>query len=214
MSAGTSGLTDQQRHYREVYLKSDHWQRVRASALLRAKHRCESCGSKKRLDVHHLTYRRLGAEAPDDLRVLCRPCRESVHAVPKQLPQPKRKTRKKRRRKKAKPIPVLLAGDILREEAHADYLALKTPTRRQHPVKRTPRPAFPWERDSHRHRTDDLRTELQKYIRAVDQATGTRRTRQLQLRRLRSMADRVGQREQLELILARVDERAGLKRTA
>ena len=51
------------RAYRALYLRSGHWQRVRAEAIGRAGGRCAECGSRQRLDVHHLTYARLGDES-------------------------------------------------------------------------------------------------------------------------------------------------------
>ncbi len=59
--------------YRE-YLASDRWRVVRAAALDRAGHRCADCGATKRLEVHHLSYAHLGAEAWGELRVLCYGC--------------------------------------------------------------------------------------------------------------------------------------------
>lgn len=68
------------RWYREVYLRSSHWRAVRLWALELAAHRCQypGCGARRRLDVHHLTYARLGAEIPGDLQVLCREHHERV----------------------------------------------------------------------------------------------------------------------------------------
>ena len=68
-----------------TYMASDQWKRVRMSALQRAR-RCEICGryglplkNRERyqvdgtngLQVHHLHYRTLGNEQPEDLIVLC-----------------------------------------------------------------------------------------------------------------------------------------------
>lgn len=84
-----------------AYLLSEHWQAVRRGALWRAQNRCQSpiCRyhwvrgltdseitecvphGDYRLDVHHLTYERLGAELPDDLLVLCRDCHELIHGL-------------------------------------------------------------------------------------------------------------------------------------
>lgn len=60
------------------YIKSPEWKR-RADAKRRgAGHRCEYCNlAAKVLEVHHLTYERLGYEEDDDLVVLCKAC----HAV-------------------------------------------------------------------------------------------------------------------------------------
>lgn len=74
-----------------TYIASDQWKRVRHSALYRSigRHRvpaCEVCGrgglghkNRERLQVpysnglqvHHLHYRNLGYEQPEDLIVLC-----------------------------------------------------------------------------------------------------------------------------------------------
>lgn len=60
------------------YLGSDVWQAVRQKKLASVGHRCEHrlwgifrCEEKVRLQVHHLTYDRLGNEKMSDLRVLC-----------------------------------------------------------------------------------------------------------------------------------------------
>lgn len=64
--------------YRE-YLRSEHWQQTRTSALERAGYKCECCRAMTRLDVHHKTYERLGAELPEDLEILCRGCHGVRH---------------------------------------------------------------------------------------------------------------------------------------
>jgi 5-methylcytosine-specific restriction endonuclease McrA len=58
---------------------SDGWQLRRQSALERAKHRCQDCGRTGGLDVHHLTYRRVGRERLRDLRAVCRECHRKRH---------------------------------------------------------------------------------------------------------------------------------------
>lgn len=81
------------------YLLSDHWKLTRQLALQRAGNRCQ-CGqcplasfyphelrewfprSYSRLEVHHLTYERLGAEVDDDLLVLCGWCHSRLHGLP------------------------------------------------------------------------------------------------------------------------------------
>jgi biotin operon repressor len=78
-----AGYTERQREYREVYLRSAHWAETREAALERAEHRCQVCNGGDRLDVHHRTYERLGAEEPADLTVLCRRCHELFHSTAK-----------------------------------------------------------------------------------------------------------------------------------
>jgi hypothetical protein len=75
----------------EDYLHSEHWQRTKIKRLLRANIneameliQCEhaDCGMFVPLlvlNVHHLTYKRLGHERMEDLQVLCRSCHRVVH---------------------------------------------------------------------------------------------------------------------------------------
>lgn len=61
----------------DVYMRSPQWKQRRAQALERAQYRCCMCGFSKwskQLEVHHVTYERLGNELPDDLVVLCSEC--------------------------------------------------------------------------------------------------------------------------------------------
>jgi phage protein U len=65
--------------YRNRYLKSPHWRFTRwakkaQTFLLKGSVRCEKCGSKKRLHIHHITYKRLGQERLSDLQVICHDC--------------------------------------------------------------------------------------------------------------------------------------------
>ena len=61
------------------YLRTPHWQRVRADALKRHGHRCAVCDSKGPLEVHHRTYVRKGHELPNDVIALCNPCHDNFH---------------------------------------------------------------------------------------------------------------------------------------
>lgn len=79
-TAATAGRYGGHPSYRE-YLKSDHWARRRAEALLRFGNKCALCGSAEELNVHHNTYERLGREAPTDLVVLCREHHEKFHDI-------------------------------------------------------------------------------------------------------------------------------------
>jgi len=81
--AATPARTDR-RHLHseeyEEYLKSERWRAVRAGALERAGHRCQSpgCRATTGLEVHHRHYGSLGAEAWADLVVLCGPCHRAA----------------------------------------------------------------------------------------------------------------------------------------
>jgi hypothetical protein len=87
------------------YLVSAEWKLVRKAALQRASRRCQSpiCElaylrslsddelrveedewlppHAYRLEVHHLSYERLGHELPDDLIVLCPACHAAAHGL-------------------------------------------------------------------------------------------------------------------------------------
>ncbi len=69
-------MNDEQ--YRE-YLKSEHWQRVRDSALERALRLCQVCNGPDGLEVHHRTYERIGNERSEDVTVLCDACHTLFH---------------------------------------------------------------------------------------------------------------------------------------
>jgi hypothetical protein len=62
-----------------VYLKTAHWQRVRAEALKRAEGRCMMCNAGQGLEVHHRTYKNRGMERPADVVVLCGSCHGRHH---------------------------------------------------------------------------------------------------------------------------------------
>ena len=47
--------------------------------LKKAGHKCSICGETENLNVHHLTYARVGCEKLSDLEVLCRGCHENEH---------------------------------------------------------------------------------------------------------------------------------------
>lgn len=67
------------------YLQSEHWQDTRERKLSEVSC-CEKCGKSKGLEVHHLTYERVGNEQMSDLRVLCATCHRRSHG---RVPEPK-----------------------------------------------------------------------------------------------------------------------------
>ena len=60
------------------YLSCAHWKEVRIRKIIATGEKCELCGSKNRLHVHHLRYDRLFHEEPEDLQVLCVTCHAKV----------------------------------------------------------------------------------------------------------------------------------------
>lgn len=62
-----------------AYIKSKKWQAKRKEALEFHGKSCAKCGSSASLEVHHLTYARLGIEEMSDLQILCETCHKQVH---------------------------------------------------------------------------------------------------------------------------------------
>lgn len=60
----------------ETYLESQHWKHF--SSKVRSK-KCFCCGSSNKLQIHHITYERLGEELPQDVITICHNCHWSVH---------------------------------------------------------------------------------------------------------------------------------------
>jgi 5-methylcytosine-specific restriction endonuclease McrA len=57
------------------YLHTPEWRALRERALEQAEYRCQLCGAKGRLELHHRNYHRnRGRERASDLTVLCRTC--------------------------------------------------------------------------------------------------------------------------------------------
>lgn len=60
------------------YLESAEWAELRARILKRDRYKCRKCGAVA-VQVHHLTYKRVFHESPEDLLSLCIPCHEAEH---------------------------------------------------------------------------------------------------------------------------------------
>jgi 5-methylcytosine-specific restriction endonuclease McrA len=67
-------------YYRNVYLKSEAWQRKRYLVLKRDNWRCVYCGNRA-TQVHHLKYAKynIGKEPIDWLVSVCKNCHELQH---------------------------------------------------------------------------------------------------------------------------------------
>lgn len=63
-----------------VYLRSPLWRLRRWMWIVRAGGRCQRCHSRRRLTIHHRTYRRLGHERRADVTVLCWDCHRRHHS--------------------------------------------------------------------------------------------------------------------------------------
>ena len=62
------------------YLKSSHWQHIKGRYWKRKLPKyCYICTDRHKLQLHHRTYKRLGAEWLSDLMFLCGKCHALVH---------------------------------------------------------------------------------------------------------------------------------------
>jgi len=75
---GVKVRTDWSGRYSE-YLRSREWKAKKAVALDYHGRKCADCGATEPLEVHHLTYKRLGREKMKDLLVLCGACHRIRH---------------------------------------------------------------------------------------------------------------------------------------
>jgi HNH endonuclease len=63
----------------EEYLATMWWAWRRGRTLRQDGYRCRRCGTRKGLQVHHLSYKHLGDEPDEDLVTLCRECHARFH---------------------------------------------------------------------------------------------------------------------------------------
>ncbi len=65
---------------KQEYIKSSSiWQEKRKERLAIDNHKCYSCNSSNRLEVHHITYKNLYKENMADLICVCRSCHNKIH---------------------------------------------------------------------------------------------------------------------------------------
>src|SRR5579885_1010625 len=77
---------DRTEHSQEYthYINSPEWKKRRAHLLQAAGYRCQVCRHPKlpsKLQVHHLTYERLGNELSGDLVVVCTECHPKLDRI-------------------------------------------------------------------------------------------------------------------------------------
>lgn len=65
----------------DEYIKSQEWAEIKNDLYEIRGKRCERCGSKKFLQVHHKTYERVFKEEPGDLEILCGGCHQNEHGL-------------------------------------------------------------------------------------------------------------------------------------
>ncbi len=65
--------------FKRNYLQSDKWQALRQKRFKKDNYCCFSCKQSLPLELHHITYKRLGNEHLNDVRSLCRDCHQAIH---------------------------------------------------------------------------------------------------------------------------------------
>ena len=63
------------------YMISPQWEVKRAEAVKADGNACRKCGRKGKVEVHHITYKRMGAELPEDLIAVCPACHAALDAA-------------------------------------------------------------------------------------------------------------------------------------
>lgn len=90
------------------YLKSKHWKNKKKEYYDNYERKCNHCGSKNILHLHHKTYERVGYELLTDLVCLCSDCHAKEHRRlknnPKKIKQKKKKFKGKNKKKIKRPI--------------------------------------------------------------------------------------------------------------
>ena len=61
------------------YLRSAKWHAKRDAVLRRDNYVCRGCGTNRAVQVHHLTYARVGREMLFDLVSVCKDCHATIH---------------------------------------------------------------------------------------------------------------------------------------
>ena len=88
------------------YIQSEEWKQTRQryikSSYRKSRVKCKLCACFGPIDLHHLTYARVGQEYKSDLLGLCRECHDLIHSLMKvdaksqpKLPGVIKKARKK-----------------------------------------------------------------------------------------------------------------------
>lgn len=67
------------------YIISREWMLMRGWRLIIDKYKCQRCGRKRELEVHHITYERLGRERDEDLVTVCVRCHNDIHYASEQI---------------------------------------------------------------------------------------------------------------------------------
>lgn len=69
------------RYNKYQYLISPEWKAKRKQALKAANYSCQLCKAETDLHVHHISYKNLFRENPEDLAALCSDCHTYIHST-------------------------------------------------------------------------------------------------------------------------------------
>lgn len=87
------------------YLKSPEWASMKLDLIQIRGQKCERCGTERAfryLQMHHLTYKRIYKELPEDLELLCAKCHMKEHNIKPKKKQKKAKVKKRNNYKEKK----------------------------------------------------------------------------------------------------------------
>lgn len=71
-------MTTKEKQYKR-YLNTKKWKDKRIELFNIRGEKCEKCGSKNDLHIHHLTYENIFNEKLEDLQILCKFCHKAEH---------------------------------------------------------------------------------------------------------------------------------------
>lgn len=78
---GYESKSDWWKRYK-LRVMSEGWRSFKASVIAKRGALCERCGasgSDRRIDLHHLSYKNLGHEKQEDVKLLCHICHQLMH---------------------------------------------------------------------------------------------------------------------------------------
>ena len=88
VAQGKKSTKNRKRNYKrnwkkkyKKYLLSNEWAQLKIDLFEYRGKECEKCGETKYLQVHHLSYKNIFHEEPEDLMILCKYCHKKEHNI-------------------------------------------------------------------------------------------------------------------------------------
>lgn len=88
VAQGKKSAKNRKRNYKrnwkkkyKKYLLSNEWAQLKIDLFEYRGKECEKCGETKYLQVHHLSYKNIFHEEPEDLMILCKYCHKKEHNI-------------------------------------------------------------------------------------------------------------------------------------